>query len=57
MTSRTQVANSQAQKLRAMTPAERMAYALKPRKLTGFDACLQATTSRVQPARGWVRTV
>ena len=58
MTSRNTLAKTQAEKLRAMSPAERMADALKPRKLTAFDRCLQVTTaSRLQPARGWVRTV
>ena len=58
MTSRTPIAKTQAEKLKAMSPAERMADALKPRKLTAFDRCLAATTtSRLQPAKGWVRTV
>ena len=58
MTTRTPIAKTQAEKLRAMSPEERMADFLKPRKLTDFDRCLQATTaSRLQPARGWVRTV
>ena len=58
MTSRTTLAKTQAEKLRAMSPEERLADALKPRKLTAFDRCLAATTaSRLQPARGWVRTV
>lgn len=43
--------------LTSMTPAERMAHALKPRKLTGFDVCLQATASKLHAAKGWVRTV
>ena len=52
------IAKTQAEKLRAMSPEERMAYHLQPRKLTDFDRCLAATTtSRLQPARGWVRTV
>ena len=57
MTTRTPIAKTQAEKLRAMSPAERMADALKPRKLTGFDVCLQATASKLHAAKGWVRTV
>lgn len=44
--------------LTELSPAERMAKLLAPRKLTAFDRCLAATTtSRLQPAKGWVRTV
>ena len=57
MTSRETLAKTQAQKLRSMSPAERMADALKPRKLTGFDVCLQATASKLHAAKGWVRTI
>lgn len=57
MTSRTPIAKTQAEKLKAMSPAERMADALKPRKLTAFDRCLQVTTpSKLHAAKGWFRT-
>lgn len=43
--------------LTELSPAERMAKLLAPRKLTGFDVCLQATASKLHAAKGWVRTV
>ena len=53
----TPVAKTQAKKLTSMTPAERMAHALKPRKLTGFDVCLQATPSKLHRAVGAMKTI
>lgn len=55
MTNSTALAKTQ-KPLTSMTPAERMAHALKPRKLTGFDVCLQATPSKVYRATGAMRT-